>query len=95
MRSRYYHVVINGEPKVNVLRVIRNNSQYIKRFDIVRHEQYASLSNLFPHTHIALEVLDLKSPIWISRRFKVKLSCIELCHSSIIFDYLKAAKGAK
>ena len=95
MRSRYYHILILGKSKVNIAKIINRYAKDIKRYQITKHESFASLSNLIPHTNIALEFHDAKLPIWISRRFHVRLSRIELCHSSIIFSYLNEAKGAK
>ena len=89
MSSRYYHILILGEPKVNVSRVLQTINGEIKRFKIVQHEIYASNSSLVPHTHIALELREPRLPIWLSKRFKVKLMYIELCHSSLIFEYLQ------
>ena len=89
MRSYYYHILILGEPKVNVSRVLQTMNGEIKRLKVVQHEINASNSSLIPHMHIALELREPKLPIWLSKRFKVKLKYIELCHSSIIFEYLK------
>lgn len=88
MRSLYYHVIILGEPKVDILRVIEKNSKDIKRFSIAKHEGHVITLDKKPHTHLAIHFHEPKLPIWISRRFKVKFQCIQRA-SGVIFQYVK------
>jgi len=88
MRSRCYHVIILGEPKVNILRVIEKNSKDIERYAIAKHNGHIAYFDKIHHTHIALQFREPKLPIWISRRFKVKLKSIEPSNP-IIFQYVR------
>ena len=88
MRSLYYHVIILGEPKVDILRVIEKNSKDIKHFSIAKHEGHVITFDKKPHTHLAIHFREPKLPIWISRRFKVELKYIQSTNGSI-FQYVK------
>ena len=87
MRSLYYHIII-GEPKVNILRVIEKNFKDIKHYAIAEHIGHNTNFDKIPHTHIAIQFREPKLPIWISRRFHVKLKYIQRT-SGLIFQYVK------
>lgn len=87
MRSLYYHIIIIGEPKVNLQRVIDNHSSVISKHLVYNDPGSSEVS---PHIHIVLQLNRYIKKIIISQWFKVRFKYIQET-TIFAFAYVKAS----